>query len=246
MEFRIVVATHKEYPMPDDSMYLPVHAGSAGHAKLPYAGDDSGEQISSRNDIYCELTALYWAWKNLPADALGLCHYRRYFQEPGKKQILTEETLRKLMQETSVILPKKRNYFIETGESQFVHAHGAENLEVLREVLKDRYPEYQEAFNESMGRTSGHRFNMMIMRRQMLDVYCGWLFDVLFETEKRMEKVPPRMMGFLAERLMDAWLETEKVPFLELPVYHTEKENWVKKGSMFLMRKLRGGAIGKG
>ena len=41
--------------------------------------DNDGENISSKNPMYCELTAQYWAWKNADADYYGFCHYRRYF-----------------------------------------------------------------------------------------------------------------------------------------------------------------------
>ncbi len=139
-----------------------------------------------------------------------------------------------------MILPKKRHYWIETGESQFVHAHGQESLDCLREVLRDTQPEYLDAFNESMRRTAGHRFNMFIMRREQYEAYCEWLFGILFETEKRMPAPPPRMPGYLAERLTDAWIGTTRTPFRELPLYLTERTNWLKKGGAFLGRKLRG------
>ena len=236
----IIVAAHKPYDFPKESLYLPVQAGAACHDRLDMAGDDSGESISEKNGLYCELTALYWAWKNIPFDTLGLCHYRRYFEEPGKKEPLREETLEKLMGEAPVILPKKRNYRIETGESQFVHAHGEESLSILRDVLRELRPGYLSAFDRSMGRTSGHRFNMFIMKREQAEAYCDWLFEILFAVEKKMENPAPRMLGFLAERLMDAWIETTGTAYTELAVYSTEKTNWVKKGGAFLMRKFRG------
>ena len=236
----MIVATHKAYPMPDSGIYLPVQAGAACNERLAYQGDDTGENISARNGIYCELTALYWAWKNLSADAIGLCHYRRYFQEPKTKQPLCGETAQRMLAEAPVILPRKRNYFIETGESQFVHAHGQESLDALRGAMDDLFPAYRAAFERSMARTAGHRFNMMLMRREQFDAYCAWLFAILFETERRLGTPAPRMMGYLSERLMDAWIETENMPYLETPVYHTEKENWLVKGSMFLMRKIKG------
>ncbi len=238
---RIIVATHRLYTMPAEAMYLPVQAGAACHGKLPYTGDDTGEHISERNGQYCELTALYWGWKNLPAEALGLCHYRRYFREPGSRRPLTEATLRKMMAEVPVILPKKRHYRIETGESQFVHAHGEESLAALRAVLREREPEYLPGFDRSMRKTSGHRFNMMIMRRAEMDEYCSWLFPVLFETERRLGTPEPRMMGYLAERLTDAWIGTTGKAYRELRVLSTERTNWMKKGGAFLMRKIRGG-----
>ena len=218
---RIIVATHKAYNMPKDSLYLPVQAGAACHEHLSYTGDDTGENISEKNGLYCELTALYWAWKNLDADGLGLCHYRRYFRETGKKEPAGKETIERLLEEVPVILPKKRNYWIETGESQYVHAHGPESLEILRGVMRDLCPEYLPVFNRSMKRTAGHRFNMMIMKREQLDAYCSWMFRILSETEKSMEQPQPRIMGFLSERLMDAWIGTTDTPYRELAVYHT-------------------------
>lgn len=242
---RIIVAAHKEYEMPQDELYLPVQAGAACHERLPYTGDDTGDNISEKNGLYCEITALYWGWKNLDAESLGLCHYRRYFREPGKKEPICRKTLEKLLQEAPVILPKKRHYWIETGKSQYVHAHGEESLEILRGVLRDLYPDYLPAFDRSMARTAGHRFNMMVMRREQLDAYCSWLFAILSETEKRMENPPARIMGFLSERLMDAWMETTETAYKELPLYLTEKTNWLKKGGAFLMRKLSGGKRGR-
>ena len=240
MNIKIVVAAHKPYPMPEGEIYLPVQAGAACHERLSYQGDDAGENISEKNGVYCELTALYWAWKNLDVEAVGLCHYRRYFQEPGKKTPVREESLCRLLTEAPVILPKKRNYYIETGESQFVHAHGRESLDALRGTLKDLSPAYLPAFDQSMAKTAGHRFNMLVMRKEQLNAYCQWLFDILFETEKRLGTPAPRMMGYLAERLLDAWILTERMPYRELRVYHTEKENWLVKGGAFLLRKIRG------
>lgn len=242
---KIIVATHKEYKMPQDELYLPVQAGAACHERLPYTGDDTGENISEKNGFYCEMTALYWAWKNLDADALGLCHYRRYFREPGKKEPIREKTLERFLQEVPVILPKKRHYWIETGESQYVHAHGKESLSVLRSVIQDLYPDYLPAFDGTMARTAGHRFNMMIMKKEQLDAYCEWLFDILFETEKRMKNPPARSLGFLSERLLDAWIVTTGTAYLELPLYLTEKTNWLKKGGAFLKRKFSGGKRGR-
>ena len=65
MDIKIIVATHKKYWMPSDDIYLPVHVGKKGKTDLGYQGDDTGDNISDKNTNYCELTGLYWAWKNL-------------------------------------------------------------------------------------------------------------------------------------------------------------------------------------
>lgn len=89
-KLRIVVCCHKECAVPNDDIFLPIHVGKAVSDKeLKFVGDDSGDNISSRNRLYCELTGLYWAWKNLDADYVGLCHYRRYYSFTNPKHIKT-------------------------------------------------------------------------------------------------------------------------------------------------------------
>tara|TARA_B110000208_G_C11788990_1_gene436726 strand:+ start:2078 stop:2908 length:831 start_codon:yes stop_codon:yes gene_type:complete len=77
---KILVATHLNYPIPQSNILLPVHVGSVNsELKIDIQRDDEGENISSKNNQYCELTAIYWAWKNLKElDYIGLAHYRRY------------------------------------------------------------------------------------------------------------------------------------------------------------------------
>ena len=127
MDIKIVVATHKEYRMPSSSLYLPVQAGAALHKPLSYTGDNTGDHISEKNRNFCELTCLYWAWKNLTAEYLGLCHYRRYFGvHKGKdlwKSILTQEQAEEFLKKAPLLLPRKRNYYIETNYTQYIHAH---------------------------------------------------------------------------------------------------------------------------
>lgn len=81
---KIIVAAHKPYEMPDDEVYLPVYVGAMGKTDVGYQRDDEGENISILNPYFCELTGLYWAWKNLSEDYIGLVHYRRLFEIHGK------------------------------------------------------------------------------------------------------------------------------------------------------------------
>ena len=87
MNIKIIVAAHKKYRMPADQCYLPLHVGKKGKADLGYQGDDVGDNISEKNPYYCELTGLYWAWKNLDADYIGLAHYRRHFANRIRKMM---------------------------------------------------------------------------------------------------------------------------------------------------------------
>ena len=246
MNIKIIVATHKAYKMPTDPMYVPLQVGSESKPSLGYERDNVGDNISDKNANYCELTGLYWAWKNMNANYLGLVHYRRYFSKGHiRRHILQQSDVEKLLEKVEVILPKKRNYFIETTYDQYVHAHHEEDLRQTRAILAEKYPTYLPAFDHVMKRTSGHRFNMMIMRRDKLDAYCSWLFTVLGELENRLDisaysPYDARVFGFVAERLLDIWVETNGIPYTEAPFWYIEKQNWLKKGGAFLIRKMRG------
>ena len=250
MKTAIIVAAHKAYRMPDGEMYVPLHVGREGKADLGYAGDNTGDHISGKNANYCELTGLYWAHKNLDCDVLGLAHYRRHFAKRRTLRadwgnVLDEKTLAALLARADVILPAPRNYFIETTYQQYAHAHHARDLDVTREILEERFPQYLAKYDEVMRRTWGHRFNMFIMKREIADAYCKWLFDVLFELERRLDisaysKNDARVFGFVSERLLDVWLETNEIEALNQPVMFMEKQNWLKKGGAFLKRKVLG------
>ena len=244
----IIVATHKKYWMPADDMYVPIHVGKEGKSDLGYIGDNTGDNISKKNANYCELTGLYWAWKNLDADYLGLAHYRRHFTDAsmkGSKQerVLTKAKLKKLLTKADVILPNPRNYYIETNYSQYVHAHHAEDLDCTRQIIKEKYPKYLKAYDASMKKTTGHRFNMFIMKKDKFDAYCEWLFDILFEVENRLDisdynQNDARVFGFVSERLLDVWIDTNKIKYINQPYIFMEKQNWITKGMNFIKRKL--------
>lgn len=248
MDIRVIVAVHKQCRLPVGDFFLPVQVGAALHPPLQgLQRDDEGENISAKNPNYCELTAHYWAWKHCTADYIGLAHYRRYFAGRafgGKwSRIATKDELSRRLQEADVVLPEKRRYWIETNYSQYVHAHHRQDLDRTRDILAERWPACLPAFDAVMARTSGHRFNMFVMKRERLDEYSSWLFDVLFELEKRLDirsysANDARVFGFVAERLLDVWIEANRVRYAEMPVVFTEKINWLKKGTAFLKRKF--------
>lgn len=249
---KVIVAVHKPYDVLQDETYLPVQVGAALAEGIGFERDDQGISISEKNPLYCELTGLYWAWKNLQADELGLMHYRRYLGNPGRcvpwktrrERIATGEELQRYLEKTPIILPKKRHYFIESREEQYIHAHGRAGIDVLRAVLKARTPAYLPAFERSMSRSSGHCFNIFIMRRDLCDAYCQWMFDTLFEVERIMretmpQEVKPRLFGFIAERMLDCWVETNGFACTELPVVNMEKQKWIGKIWRFIKRKYQ-------
>lgn len=242
MKLTVIVATHKPYDMPSDAIYLPLHVGAADKPALGFQSDATGDNISKRNANYCELTGLYWAWKNLPeADAVGVVHYRRHFR--GSRGIASGAELVASLGDRPCLLPKPRNYFIETNYSQYAHAHHATDLDTARTVVGERHPDFLPAFDAVMNSTKGHRFNMLVMRRPLFDDYCTWLFDILFELERRLDissysPYDARVFGFVAERLLDVYLLSRSVPFAELPLLNLESQHWPTKILRFLGRKF--------
>ena len=248
MNIQIVSASHKPYWMPDDPLYLPLFVGSTGHASIPgFLRDDTGEQISARNDRYCELTGIYWAWKNLDADYIGLTHYRRYFARRlgfGKKQrIAKRATIERALKKADVILPKKRRYFIETNYSHYAHAHHEQDLMLAKEILQQTNPDYLPDWDRVMGKTSGHRFNIYVMKKPLLDAYLTWMFQLLFALEQRLDisnygGIDKRVFGLVSERLLDVWMTHNRVSYVELPVVTLENQHWPRKIFRFLKRKF--------
>lgn len=252
MKITVIVAVHKKYQMPEEKCYLPLHVGKEGKPEIGFIGDNTGENISSKNPYYCELTGLYWMWKNVDADYLGLVHYRRYFAgqhrmrgENRFEQILSEKEIKQLLMKSDIILPRKRRYFIENLYSHYAHTHYAEHLDQIRGILEQSCPEYLYAFDQVMKRTYGHMFNMFIMSKKKCNEYCQWLFPILEELEQRVEledydPFQARLFGRVSELLMDVWIEKNGYKYQEVPVICMERVNWFRKGISFLKAKFSG------
>lgn len=250
MDIKILVATHKKAHMPLDNMYLPVRVGNAlANSDFGYTGDDSGDNISELNPYFCELTALYWGWKNLNNEYLGLAHYRRHFScRKGQWKyslILSKEEAESFLMKADVVLPKKREYYIESLFSHYKHTHDIEHLELTREILRKKYPEYIPEFDKRMKKTSAHMFNMMIMKRDILNQYCTWLFTILFDLKNEidvsnMDAFDARLFGRVSELLLDVWLNHNNIKYVETGFVQIGNENWGKKISGFLGAKFRG------
>lgn len=81
MNIKILTSYHKKCALVSSEIIRPIQVGTSinGTAYSDTLHDNTGINISDKNRMYCELTAQYWAWKNLEADYYGFMHYRRYF-----------------------------------------------------------------------------------------------------------------------------------------------------------------------
>lgn len=243
MDIKVIVASHKKYEMPKDEMYVPVQVGAEGKEDIGFIRDNTGENISVKSPGFCELTGLYYAWKNINCEYLGLVHYRRLFK--GKNGVLSKAEAENLLSKSKVLLPKKRNYYIESLYSHYEHTMFIEPLDITGEIIKEKCPEYLPEFQNLKKRKSAHMFNMFIMDKNIADKYCEWLFDILFELENRTadfnyDAFQGRFYGRVSELLFDVYLKTNKIESTEIPLLYTEKVNWRKKGVGFLKAKFLG------
>jgi len=182
---------------------VPIQVGAALTEKhICRIRDDTGEQISGKNRQYCELTALYWIWKNDRSDYVGLGHYRRHFE-------LDERQLRKLAcSDIDVVLTIPIMDYPNVG-AVYRRDHVGEDWDVMLEAVQKICPEYLASVVEMQDGQFYYAYNMFIMRREILEAYCAWLFPVLAYCEshckKRDDDYQGRYIGFLAEHLMSAY-----------------------------------------
>lgn len=248
---KIIVAAHKPCWLSPDSSYFPLQVGRFANEAFGITGDDTGDNISNKNANYCELTGIYWFWKNCRADYVGLCHYRRYFSsrrvtlgiDSKYKSVFTKQDYEMLLSRCDCILPQKRNYFIETVRSQYNHAHHKIELDEVEAIIREIYPQYSKSFEKVMNRRRLHLYNMFVMKWELFDRYCSFLFDVLFELEKRIDisdydSRDARVFGFVGERLLDVWIEANHIEYVEAPIVFLGHVNWFSKGMKFLLRKF--------
>ena len=240
---KIIVCCHKQDVMAKDAPYLPVHVGKAlSGAELGIQPDNEGENISAKNRSYCELTGLYWAWKNLKdVDVIGLCHYRRYFDFHNQCDSVMPETPFKTedFDKIDLSIPAEVTENIHDGEAyvakprfcreslfmDYCRAHISDDIRTLENHIMTTQPEeIKEAWYEYMHRRCQLRhYNMFIMTWHDFDAYCSWLFPLLEEMERQIDithysAVQGRIFGYMAERLMNVWLLANGFKLHEQPV----------------------------
>ena len=228
-KINILISCHKKFNTLDNKYVSPIQVGCA-LKDFRFAGmifDDDGENISEKNKRYCELTAQYWAWKNLQSDYYGFFHYRRYlsfskkkvwafpFCNPTVKSVseqsikrlnLTEENIEKFVSEFDLVLPKRNFCFHNRFQYKVSKGHRVRDLDFCLSVIKKDYPEIYPYAKKYMRSPMAYLCNTFVMKKQLFNEYCEFLFDVLSKHEskydcKDYDTYAYRVSGFLAERL---------------------------------------------
>lgn len=201
--------------------------------KIAEITDDTGDNISSKNGNYCELTALYWIWKNCLRDEqerqmnifdkseyYGLFQYRRILD-------IYEDDLQKLHNnKVDVILP------FPTLHEPDIREHHARYIKeadwnAMLQALEELVPDYARGFMEILKQPYLYNYNIIIAKKEILKKYCAWLFPILKRTEelsipKGFER-DDRYIGYLGENLLTLYF-----------LYHKESFNIVHTGRIML------------
>ena len=251
-DIRIFVSCHKPAVVPVNNLFYPIQVGAALNDQRMenMLHDDEGINISKKNKSYCELTAQYWAWKNTNADYYGFFHYRRYFSfsseifpsnyfgdvifEKNDKPTLemlqiSEEHMRDIIEKYDIIAPTQGKFEEDNltlyEQYNIAKVHKIEDLDLVLSIIDRDYPEMSQIADEYIHSTKGYFCNMFIMKKDIFQKYCQWIFPILEEHEKRRDlssydKETYRVSGYLAERLCGIYLtylkKSGKYRFCEL------------------------------
>lgn len=236
-DITILIATHKPAYFPNNKNLLPIQAGAAiANNKIPdIEHDDIGKNISNKNERYCELTALYWAWKNINSNYYGLWHYRRYMSfkddDKLKENIYGEHEIRKnisdaisdiglddddkmseFIRQHDLILPNKGG----SGNGEKIYEHYIANhykgdMDICLNYIRANYPEIADYIELAFDQECGYMRNMFIAKKEIFDNYCSFLFDVLAHFDKENDcsdynVQQYRVDGYLGERLTNLYM----------------------------------------
>lgn len=207
---KIFVSAHKPSTFPDGASIIPIQVGAqnAGTLFEDTLHDNEGNNISTQNPMYCELTAQYWAWKNADADYYGFCHYRRYFdftntphQENDYGEIMDSfidaQSIAEYGLDDASIALAVDGYDVITSPLNDVRRIGGfrnlkdhwdadshlrlKDLRHMYDVLIKRHPDYTIDADAVLNGREAAFCNMFIMRKAIFNEYCEWLFPLLDE-----------------------------------------------------------------
>ncbi|MAM60762.1 DUF4422 domain-containing protein [Maritimibacter sp. UBA3975] len=230
MKATIYTAHHAPAPVVTSASITPIHAGRAlADAPLPgMIGDDTGETLSPHNGAYSELTTLYWVWKNdTTSTHIGLMHYRRFLDFAGDHRSPAAEVwpdalrLEDYAQQTDdwlaahpgvdLVLPVAHRMPMTVAEN-YRDQHDPRDLAFVEARIADVSPGYLEDFRAVLDGRELLLANMVYARRDIIDAYCSWAFNLL--EALRAADIPrphvspynARYLGFVSERLFTVFV----------------------------------------
>lgn len=197
-----------DYTFIKEEVSLQVGAALAEKRIAPDAVlDCDGDNISEKNRQFCELTGLYWIWKNAREDYVGLVHYRRHFLLPDNWPERMEAN------QVDVILPVPL-YVAPSIAENYRERHTASDWEYLMAYFEKELAEEYETVKQFFDGNLYSPCNMLIARKPVLDALCEWMFPILFAVAEhggeREDSYQNRYPGFVSERLITYFFESRR------------------------------------
>lgn len=233
MDTKMYVLTSEACSIPKGGLYQLLLIGSASNPQNNLMGDNTGDHISEKNAQFCELTGLYWLWKNVKCDIIGLCYPNRYFSKNGK--VLSKEYIEQSLENYDIIMTPSSHLPSGTIKKQMEKMYFKEDMDLVASIIREKYPEYEKAFEWVMDGEEFSFFNMMIMKKEQYHAFCEWLFDILFTLEERIDlsehnEQQKRIFAVLGGHLMRVWLMMQEVYVYEENLTMLTKETGIPKG----------------
>lgn len=239
-KIKILVASHKPDQVYQNNIYTPIHVGRAiSKYKSEMAGmigDDTGDNISDKNPFFCELTAQYWAWKNLNnIEYIGLCHYRRYFMKQ-----FTFENIDKEIEGYDIILSNK--YYLNQNILSFLSdSLTPEDVDLfflyMSQFCKNDFKIFKQFY---INQNWYNPANMFVCKKQLFNEFCEWQFKILNDLFQIIPISPysreKRLMGYLAETLLPFYAKLRKWRIKEVPLISMIGNNEMVLHQSFLER----------
>ena len=189
----------------DKPYEISIQVGAALTDRVMYEVRDSlgDDNISAKNRQYCELTGIYWAWKNDKSDYVGFSHYRRKF-------MLSEGQLSAIVRDNIDVVVTEPIVNFATVRGQYDKDHIVRDWDLFINVISEMAPEYLDAAKQVQNGIYYFAYNMYIMKHEIFDKYCSFIFPILEKCEKligsKEDVYQNRYVGFLAERLLSIFL----------------------------------------
>lgn len=230
-----VTCFNNKIAIPDNELFELVQGGAANSDRhLPgMLHDDEGENISALNPRFNDAATIYWAWKNFDNDYYGFYQYRRFLSfnadvlqkhqyeypyDTNDEQafadmcLLDAEAMRDFIERYDVItcnyLQYDKDYYSLYQQFCEVPYEHEKDLNLLIEIVQQKYPEYMPALRKYLFEDGkGYFANVFIMRKEYFQRLCEWMFDILFEFDRRMDYTDytfaeRRVPGYCSERLI--------------------------------------------
>ena len=169
-----------------------------------------GDNIDFLNPWYCELTGLYYLWKHVDDEIVGLEHYRNYFWKNGHP--INEKEINEELKKGDIICSGYKYPFCgRTHLRQELNICTKGIVNIFLNVLNKHNAGLTKYFDKFLNGQKIWCCNCFIGPKKIFNEWCEFIFPVLADLEQ-VSKIGPgtntlRREGYFTEFLFGAWLE---------------------------------------